>query len=394
MRRPRPARTFRVAPASLTRCRPGEHVRALVDSDDEAVLLAHELQRDGRGAGRDVEHVSPGRRRSATRGPAASGDPGRRRGARRSGRSVGPSGAKSDSRVGHHPSDIDVPGRRPRADRGRRRAARTVTAVLAAEPAGRARRVYLVALGRRRPATVGSSLDDDRRSCRRPSRRRARGGVDRRRCASSPGSSPGAATSSELRAQLARLRMIEQPAGIEEAEAPRSRSSGRSARRRESPRRRYLDDVGAATRALEQALGELDVAVRDRARGRRRAPSTAFVREVETRLRAAAPLAPTCRHGRRRLRLPVRRRSRGSPPWAARVRRAAGRVGAGGAARAVRDADAEHRRRAHGGRALAGAGRPAAPDEQSVALRDAMRVLFPEAVALVSAARQGFMRER
>jgi hypothetical protein len=31
--------------------------------------------------------------------------------------------------------------------------------------------------------------------------------------------------------------------------------------------------------------------------------------------------------------------------------------------------------------------------EQSIALRDAMRVLFPEAVALVSAARQGFMRE-
>src|ERR671937_744766 len=33
------------------------------------------------------------------------------------------------------------------------------------------------------------------------------------------------------------------------------------------------------------------------------------------------------------------------------------------------------------------------PDEQSIGLRDAMRVLFPEAVALVSAARQGFMRE-
>jgi hypothetical protein len=33
-------------------------------------------------------------------------------------------------------------------------------------------------------------------------------------------------------------------------------------------------------------------------------------------------------------------------------------------------------------------------DEQSIALRDSMRVLFPEAVALVSAARQGFMRER
>jgi hypothetical protein len=34
------------------------------------------------------------------------------------------------------------------------------------------------------------------------------------------------------------------------------------------------------------------------------------------------------------------------------------------------------------------------PAEQAIALRDAMRVLFPEAVALVSAARQGFMRER
>ncbi len=32
-------------------------------------------------------------------------------------------------------------------------------------------------------------------------------------------------------------------------------------------------------------------------------------------------------------------------------------------------------------------------DEQALALRDAMRVLFPEAVALVSAARQGFMQE-
>jgi hypothetical protein len=32
-------------------------------------------------------------------------------------------------------------------------------------------------------------------------------------------------------------------------------------------------------------------------------------------------------------------------------------------------------------------------DQQAVALRDAMRVLFPEAVALVSAARQGFMQE-
>jgi hypothetical protein len=36
----------------------------------------------------------------------------------------------------------------------------------------------------------------------------------------------------------------------------------------------------------------------------------------------------------------------------------------------------------------------AGADEQALAFRDAMRVLFPEAVALVSAARQGFMREQ
>ena len=34
-----------------------------------------------------------------------------------------------------------------------------------------------------------------------------------------------------------------------------------------------------------------------------------------------------------------------------------------------------------------------APGEQAEALRKAMQVLFPEAVALVSAARKGFMRE-
>ncbi|HZB24177.1 MAG TPA: hypothetical protein VE444_10075 [Gaiellaceae bacterium] len=32
-------------------------------------------------------------------------------------------------------------------------------------------------------------------------------------------------------------------------------------------------------------------------------------------------------------------------------------------------------------------------EEQAMALRDAMRVLFPESVALVSAARQGFMHQ-
>ena len=82
----------------------------------------------------------------------------------------------------------------------------------------------------------------------------------------------------------------------------------------------------------------------------------------------------------------------GDPARAARVRGDPVGERQGRAARAVRDADAEHRRRAHRRRAEAGAA-DRRPDEQAAALRDAMRVLFPEAVALVSAARQGFMRE-
>ena len=45
------------------------------------------------------------------------------------------------------------------------------------------------------------------------------------------------------------------------------------------------------------------------------------------------------------------------------------------------------------GAALKRIGVSGTSDEQALQLRDAMRVLFPEAVALVSAARQGFMRE-
>jgi len=43
--------------------------------------------------------------------------------------------------------------------------------------------------------------------------------------------------------------------------------------------------------------------------------------------------------------------------------------------------------------ALSQVNAPGTPEDQALALREAMRVLFPEAVALVSAARQGFMRE-
>src|SRR5437868_1805246 len=51
--------------------------------------------------------------------------------------------------------------------------------------------------------------------------------------------------------------------------------------------------------------------------------------------------------GRKRLRISARGRPRGPDAQPARVRRAAGGVGAGSSARAVRDADAQHRGGAH-----------------------------------------------
>ena len=130
---------------------------------------------------------------------------------------------------------------------------------------------------------------------------------------------------------------------------------------------------------------------RDRARGR--AGGRTLQGKYETRSAADAFGSSQLRWADGRwLQLPVRRRPGGAASRAPRVRRAAGRVGAGGAARAVRDPHAQHGRRAHGGR-LSRVDATGTVDEQAIALRDAMRVLFPEAVALVSAARQGFMRD-
>jgi hypothetical protein len=128
-----------------------------------------------------------------------------------------------------------------------------VTGVLAAEPS-RGRRFYLVALG----------ADENRRwlvldDAARPVSRRD----DVRDTASIvalcelAGDLAGGGDLESLRSQLAQVRMVEQPPGIEEAEAaalalervigapPRVATPG------------YLDEVGAATLALERALGEL-----------------------------------------------------------------------------------------------------------------------------------------
>jgi hypothetical protein len=151
-----------------------------------------------------------------------------------------------------------------------------VTAVLAAEPAG-GRRLYLVALeedDRRRWLVI-----DDR------------GGAVHRRSDVRDTASivamcelaedlAGGGDLEQLRAQLAQVRIVEQPPGIEEAERAAldlERTIG-APPRVASPA--YLDEVGAATRVLERALGEMSSPFSDAIRAATGAVDE-FVREVE-----------------------------------------------------------------------------------------------------------------
>jgi hypothetical protein len=127
-----------------------------------------------------------------------------------------------------------------------------VTGVLAAEPSRGVRR-YLVALGhedeRRWLVLDDAGLPVDRRD-------------DVRDAASIvaicelAGDLAGGGDLESLRQQLAQVRMVEQPPGIEEAEEAAlalERAIG-APPRVASPS--YLDEVGVATLALERALGE------------------------------------------------------------------------------------------------------------------------------------------
>jgi hypothetical protein len=125
----------------------------------------------------------------------------------------------------------------------------TVTGVLAAEPTG-GRRYYLVAF------EGGGWLLLDAEGT--PVARRA----DVRDAASIvamcelAGDVAGGGDLEALRAQLAQVRIVEQPPGIEEAEEAAlalERTVGAPPRVATPV---YLDDVGAATLALERALGE------------------------------------------------------------------------------------------------------------------------------------------
>ncbi len=128
-----------------------------------------------------------------------------------------------------------------------------VEGVLAAEPA-LGRRLYLVALGagEERRWIV---LDEDARPVdRRDDVRETASIVAMCELA---GDLAGGGDLESLRSQLARVRMVEQLPGVEEAEAAAlalERAIG-APPRVATPA--YLDEVGAATRVLERALGEL-----------------------------------------------------------------------------------------------------------------------------------------
>jgi hypothetical protein len=131
-----------------------------------------------------------------------------------------------------------------------------VAAVLAAEPASGAR-VYLCAFEGAAEAPTWLALDDEGRPL--DSRGAVREAVSIAAMCEIAEDSAGGGALDELRAQLAGLRLTENPPGIEAAE-----DAALALERVLQPPPRlatpaYLDAVGAASRRLEQALGD-DVA--------------------------------------------------------------------------------------------------------------------------------------
>jgi len=127
-----------------------------------------------------------------------------------------------------------------------------VTGVLAAEPAP-GRRLYLVALGADESRRWVVLAEDGRAVDRRDDVRDAASIVAICELAADLA---GGGDLDELRAQLAQVRMVEQPPGIEEAEAAAlelERAVG-APPRVASPA--YLDQVGAAALVLERSLGD------------------------------------------------------------------------------------------------------------------------------------------
>lgn len=151
-----------------------------------------------------------------------------------------------------------------------------VAGVLAAEPA-HARRFYLVALGGEE-ARRWAVLDDHGRIVEK--REDVRDVASIVAMCELAEELAGGGDLEQLRTQLAQVRMVEQPPGIEEAEEAAlalERTIG-APPRVATPA--YLDEVGAATVVLERALGELSSPFSDAIRGATGAVD-AFVKDVE-----------------------------------------------------------------------------------------------------------------
>jgi hypothetical protein len=153
-----------------------------------------------------------------------------------------------------------------------------VSGVLAAEPTAGSR-AYLVAFGDE-DALEWLVVDDEARSL--AARAAVRDVASIVVMCELAGELAGGGDLDELRSKLAQVRLVEAPEGIEEAEAAAlalERVIG-APPRVATPA--YLDGIGAATRDLERALGEVESPFASAITSSAGAVES-FVREVETR---------------------------------------------------------------------------------------------------------------
>ena len=128
-----------------------------------------------------------------------------------------------------------------------------LAAVIPTEP-GEGVRIYLCAFGDGQNGHAWLALDGVGEPV--SERRLLRDAVSIAALCEAAEESAGGGKLDELRQQLAELRETENPEGIEEAEAAASELAATLGRAPRLATPAYLDEIGAATRRLELALGE------------------------------------------------------------------------------------------------------------------------------------------
>ena len=248
-----------------------EHLGALVDADDVAVLLPRELERDRCGAGGDVEHrVERPHVEPRDEEPA----PARVLPERQDARPAVVVGPERREEGRWHPYAWSSMALDDDLERiaGAAAAHGQVTAVLAAEPASGA--AALPRRARRRTSARGGSCSTTPGAVVDAARRGARHGVDRRDVRARRGSRRRRRPRAAARASSHACAWSSSRPGSRRRRRLRSRSSGCSARRRASPRRPSSTRSARRRVALERALGETVVAVLGGDSRRRPARST------------------------------------------------------------------------------------------------------------------------